>query len=64
MAEFDRSSVAFVTAYLDREAAAFKKTVSILAWNSFAWFVSEPEKLIIMKDGELYIHNLTNLYDS
>ncbi|MBS1530393.1 MAG: restriction endonuclease [Bacteroidetes bacterium] len=60
--QFERSSVAFVTAYLDRESAAFKKTVSSLAWDSFAWFVSEPEKLIIMKDGEEYLHKRTNFH--
>lgn len=50
-AGFDRKHVAFVTAYQDRESAGFKKTVHQLAWGSFAWFVSEPDQLIVMHDG-------------
>lgn len=45
-AGFDRQHVAFVTAYADRDSAAFKKTVPSLAWGSFAWFMSEPSNLI------------------
>lgn len=45
---FDRSKVAFVTAFQDRESAGFRKTVSVLAWGSSAWFASEPDKLIIL----------------
>jgi len=37
---------AFVTAYMDRDHAAFRKTMSSLAWNSFAWFLSEPDHVI------------------
>ena len=48
---FDRSQVAFVTAFQDREAAGFKKTVSVLAWGSSAWFVSEPDKLVLLEDA-------------
>ncbi len=44
--------VVFVTAYLDRSEAAFKKTVDQLAWGSFAWFVSEPENLIRLMQGQ------------
>lgn len=50
-AGFKRSQIAFVTAYEDREAPAFRKTVSILAWDSFAWFASEPENLLQLRDG-------------
>jgi hypothetical protein len=45
-AGFPLQHVAFVTAYLDRSGAAFKRTVDALAWGSYAWFVSEPEGLI------------------
>ncbi len=51
-AGFSRTQVAFLTAYQDRDAAGFKKTVSGLAWDSFAWFVSEPDRIIILRDGE------------
>ena len=50
-AGFSRNQIAFVTAYLDREATGFRKTVSGLAWGSFAWFVSEPDCLILLRDG-------------
>lgn len=48
---FDRSQVAFVTAYADREAAGYKKTMAGLAWGSFAWFMSEPDNLVILREG-------------
>ena len=44
-AGFPTRHIAFVTAYLDRSAPAFKKTVDSLAWGSFVWFSSEPEQL-------------------
>ncbi|MFY9973288.1 MAG: BsuBI/PstI family type II restriction endonuclease [Chromatiaceae bacterium] len=44
-AGFESSRVAFLTAYADRDAPAFKKTVSSLAWRTFAWFASEPNNL-------------------
>ena len=50
-AGFSRGQVAFLTAYRDREAAGFRKTVSGLAWGSFAWFVSEPDSIVILRDG-------------
>lgn len=50
-AGFKRKQVAFVTAYRDRESAGFRKTVSGLAWDSFAWFVSEPEHIVFLRDG-------------
>ena len=45
-AGFPKEHVAFVTAYLDRSAAPFRKNVNTLAWGSYAWFASEPEGLL------------------
>ena len=42
-AGFHRSQIAFLSAYLDRDSAGFKKTIAGLAWNSFAWFVGTGE---------------------
>lgn len=42
----------FVTAFADRSASAFRKLVSELAWGTFAWFVSEPGKLLAFREGE------------
>lgn len=50
-AGFQRSQIAFLTAYQDRQSAGFRKTVAQLAWGSFAWFASEPECIIILRDG-------------
>ena len=50
-AGFPPAHVAFVTAYLDRSSAAFKKTVDALAWGSFAWFMSEPDNLLRLCQG-------------
>jgi hypothetical protein len=45
-AGYSPDQAAFVTAYLDRDHAAFKSTMPALAWRSFAWFLSEPENII------------------
>jgi hypothetical protein len=50
-AGFSRDQVAFLTAYQDRETAGFRKTITGLAWGAFAWFASEPDKLVILRDG-------------
>lgn len=43
---YNSGQAAFVTAYKDREASAFRKTFGTLAWQSFAWCMSEPDKII------------------
>lgn len=58
---FKRSQVAFVTAYADRESAGFKKTVTGLAWGSFAWFMSEPDKIFMLRDGVSPLSSLNQL---
>ncbi len=50
-AGFDRKCIAFLTAYQDRESAGFKKTVAQLAWDTFAWFASEPNQIVILRHG-------------
>ncbi len=50
-ARFDRANVARLTAYEDRNATGFKKTVADLAWGSFVWFSSEPSEIVIFRDG-------------
>ena len=52
-AGYTAAHVAFVTAYADRDAPAFKKTVSSVAWGTFAWFVSEPSRILIMRDQRI-----------
>ena len=50
-AGFPEGQLAFVTAYEDRSHAAFKSSVSELAWRSFAWFMSEPEHIMVLRQG-------------
>jgi hypothetical protein len=57
-AGFDRSQVAFVTVYEDRSGPGFSKTIRNLAWNSYAWFVSEPEKIIHLKENNSFLFEL------
>jgi BsuBI/PstI restriction endonuclease domain/BsuBI/PstI restriction endonuclease HTH domain len=57
-AGFDRKQIVFVTAYLDRGSIGFSKTIKSIAWNSFVWFVSEPDKLIAWIDEVKYISHL------
>ena len=50
-AGFNENQVAFLTAYADRDDAAFKASVSELAWRSFAWFMSEPDNIVVLHGG-------------
>ena len=50
-AGFHDEQVAFVTAYADRTAGAFSRSVSELAWRSFAWFMSEPDHIMMLHRG-------------
>ena len=48
---YRENQVAFLTAYADRDDAAFKASVGELAWSSFAWFMSEPEHIVVLHRG-------------
>lgn len=50
-ARFEKHQVYFVTAFADRSASAFRKLVSEIAWGTFVWFMSEPDKLLAFKKG-------------
>lgn len=50
-AGFSEKHLAFLTAFKDRSATSFRKAIPELAWGSYAWFASEPEHLIDLKDG-------------
>jgi hypothetical protein len=55
---FSPARVAFLSAFADRDAPGYRKTYRHLAWDTFAWFVSEPDKLIALRDGEIEINEL------
>jgi hypothetical protein len=46
------NKVAFVTAYKDRGSDAYKRTCHSLAWGSAAWFLSEPDCILLFKGSE------------
>ena len=48
---FPEEQVAFVTAYADRGDAVFMSSVGQLAWRSFAWFMSEPNHIMMLHRG-------------
>ena len=40
----------FGTAFEDRADSAFRKALPTLAWGTFAWFATEPKKMMILID--------------
>jgi hypothetical protein len=57
-AGFDERHLAFLTAYLDRSGQPFRKSISELAWGSYAWCASEPDHIM-----ELWAGNARKLSD-
>ncbi len=51
---------AFVTVYADRGSRAASKAMRELAWNTFAWFVSEPEHIVHFQTGHPSLLVTTN----
>lgn len=47
-AGYSEEGVAFVTAFLDRDSRALRRTFGTLAWNSFVWIASEPNSIIAL----------------
>lgn len=61
-AGFAQGQVAFVSAFTDRGSSAYRKLGPELAWGSFAWFISEPEKIVLLHEqGEKAIKKLSEL---
>ena len=57
-AGFPIQDVAFLTAFLDRSSVPFRKAVDSLAWGSYAWFASEPDKLIVFHEKPVSISGI------
>lgn len=58
-AGFNEHHLAFLTAFMDRGSAPFRKAVSELAWGSFAWLASEPDCLLsLVENGSLKLSAL------
>ena len=47
-AGFSENRVTFVSAFEDRDHPAFRQELGSLAWKSFAWFMSEPNNIVLM----------------
>lgn len=50
-AGFNTKQIAFVTAFSDRRGTAYRKLAPELAWGSFAWFVSEPDRIVMLRSA-------------
>lgn len=48
VAKHNEDHIAYVTAFADRDTKEFRRVFESLAWNSFAWLVSEPDKIIAL----------------
>jgi hypothetical protein len=46
-AGYSAKSVFFVSAFLDRSTPAFRRLVADIAWGTYAWFASEPDRLVL-----------------
>jgi BsuBI/PstI restriction endonuclease len=42
--------IAFVTAYSDRGAPAFRKTFGTVAWGTLVWFMAEPDRIVMLRE--------------
>lgn len=52
-AGFKLENIYFLSAFEDRNAAAFRKLIPEIAWGTFAWFRSEPEKILALREGQV-----------
>lgn len=51
-AGFEVENLMYVTAFADRGSGSpFKTLVNTLAWDTYVWFASEPECVIVLKRG-------------
>lgn len=50
-AGFPEDQCQFGTAFEDRADGAFKKCLPVLGWGTFAWFRTEPEKIVRFMDA-------------
>lgn len=61
-AGYEEEGIAFVTALRDRGAmGVFRKVSSVIAWNSFVWFASEPDRIIHYNspaESHRYLHQM------
>ena len=49
-ARISSNRIAYLTAYLDRNAPAFRRTFHTVAWNTLIWFAAEPEYVVVLRE--------------
>ncbi|AKU23254.1 BsuBI/PstI family type II restriction endonuclease [Massilia sp. NR 4-1] len=59
---FPEDQCYFGTAFEDRADSAFKKALPTLAWGSFVWFRSEPDRLIWLAEEPFQITDVRNYF--
>lgn len=60
-AGFGKDRVTFLTAFVDRKSTAFAKVRESIAWDSFAWFASEPDSIVSFVGGATGIEKLSKM---
>lgn len=60
-AGYSRSSVALMTAFMDRDTPEYRKASSTTAWGTFVWIASEPDNLVLNLDTPLRGKRLAEL---
>lgn len=51
-ANFIEHHLSFMTAFMDRANAPFRKSITELAWGSYAWCMSKLKHIIELREGE------------
>lgn len=51
-AGYEVESIAFVTAFLDRDVSPFRKLFPEIAWGAFVWFRSEPDHVVLLSSAD------------
>ncbi len=61
---FKKERIAFVTAFEDRSASAYRRLSSDLAWGSYAWFSTEPEQVVYFAESTFRLEALAGFLSS
>ena len=48
---YKATDCAYVTAFRDRADSPYRRMVASLAWGTFVWFATEPDNLILLRQG-------------
>lgn len=52
LAGYKEHDCAYITVFKDRSDAASRKLVPSIAWGTFIWYASEPDNIIILREGK------------